>query len=552
MANKEAKLKVVVDAENRTQRVFNGLQRDLDGIAKANYGLADTMKSVGTAGTIAFGALSLMTKGIIEAGAGFEQTQIAFETMLGSAELAQKTLSDLSQFAAKTPFELGQLESASKQLLAYGTSAEDLIPTLKMLGDITAGVGMDKLPQLILAFGQVKAATKLTGAELRQFTEAGVPLLEALVNKANEAGGVLTKVGGTSEKTAKQAASLSAKIAEMEYRMKVMTDAGKDSGVTWEMLNYKYEEAKKQLAAIGPIGEGTLQRVRAAAADMIEKISEGEVSFEEVKAAMAGMTGEGGKFFNLMEKQSQSLAGQWSNLKDQISLTARSIGEELLPYLKPVVEKLIEIAQSIGAFVKEHPKLSAFLLMAALGFTALAALLLPLALALPGLILMFSGLATAIGLVTAVSAPVLLAVGSVIAILGVLVSQGYFAKEAWQDVWLGIKLFAAEGANAVINVVEGMLNFVISGVNKAIDAINRVIQAANRVPGVNISTVGKIDDFKLDRFDTELIASNDLNARSAAGTQTVINVSGNTFLDEYASERIGDLILKRLKMSNAL
>uniref|UniRef100_UPI002B1DFA00 tape measure protein n=1 Tax=Pseudomonas atacamensis TaxID=2565368 RepID=UPI002B1DFA00 len=80
---------------------------------------------------------------------------------------------ELTKFAASTPFELKGLETASKQLLAYGFEQKQVLPNLKALGDIAAGVGMDKLPQLILAFGQVKAATRLTGNELRQFTEAG-------------------------------------------------------------------------------------------------------------------------------------------------------------------------------------------------------------------------------------------------------------------------------------------------------------------------------------------------------------------------------------------
>lgn len=475
MASKESKLRIVVDAENRTQSAFSSVQRNLDAIKQSHAGLISAMKTVGTVGTIAFGSLSYLTKGIVEAGAGIEQTQIAFDTMLGSAEKARSLLGDLALFAAKTPFELPQVEEAAKRLLAYGTAADDLIPTLKMLGNIAAGVGMDKLPQLILAFGQVQAATRLTGMELRQFTEAGVPLLDTL---------------------AKQFGTTAGAIQEM--------------------------------------------------------VSEGKISFADVETALSSLTGEGGRFFNLMERQSASLGGQWSNLKDQISLTARTIGEELLPYLKPVVERLIEITQAVGAFVKEHPQLSAALLGITLAVTALTALLLPLAIALPGLIIMFGGLATAIGVVTAVSAPVLLAIGAIIAIMGALAANGYLAKEAWQNVWLGIKLIAAESANAVVSVVEGMLNFVISGVNKAIDAINRVIRLANQVPGVSISTVGKIDDFKLDRFDAGLIAADDLNARSGSSGQTVINVSGNTFLDEYTAEHVGDLIVKRLKMSNAI
>ena len=140
--------------------------------------------------------------GIASAGVGYllneagedEQTRIAFETMLGSAELAAKKLEELKQFAATTPFELTGLKEASKRLLAFNFSADELIPTLKALGDIASGVGMDKLPQLILAFGQVRAATRLTGMELRQFTEAGVPLLGELAKNLGKTEGQIQEM----------------------------------------------------------------------------------------------------------------------------------------------------------------------------------------------------------------------------------------------------------------------------------------------------------------------------------------------------------------------
>ena len=128
------------------------------------------------------------------AAGGMEQTQIAFETMLGSAEKATGTLTALKEFAKTTPFELKDVLEGSKRLLAYNVEAENLIPTMQALGNIAAGVGMEKMPQLILAFGQVKAATKLTGAELRQFSEAGVPMISALAAKFGVAESAIQKM----------------------------------------------------------------------------------------------------------------------------------------------------------------------------------------------------------------------------------------------------------------------------------------------------------------------------------------------------------------------
>lgn len=132
------------------------------------------------AGGLAVGALGGMA---LKAAADMEQMRIGFTTMLGSAKNADVFIRDLVDFAKKTPFELKGLQQASQQLLAYGFTQKEVLPNLKNLGDIASGVGMEKLPNLILAFGQVKAATRLTGMELRQFTEAGVPLLDMLAKQ---------------------------------------------------------------------------------------------------------------------------------------------------------------------------------------------------------------------------------------------------------------------------------------------------------------------------------------------------------------------------------
>lgn len=102
--------------------------------------------------------------------------------MLGSATDAQQLLKELSVFASKTPFELPDVRSNAKQLLAMGIGVKDLIPTMKALGDVSAGLSVP-MDRLALAYGQVIAKGKLQGGELKQFTEAGVPLIETLSKK---------------------------------------------------------------------------------------------------------------------------------------------------------------------------------------------------------------------------------------------------------------------------------------------------------------------------------------------------------------------------------
>ncbi len=109
----------------------------------------------------------------------FEQLDVAFQTMIGSTEKANKLVEDMLQFAAETPFEVKNIGQVAKQLLAVGIETEEVINTLKSLGDVSAGLSVP-ISRLALNYGQVKAQAKLTGRELRDFAVAGVPLTAEL------------------------------------------------------------------------------------------------------------------------------------------------------------------------------------------------------------------------------------------------------------------------------------------------------------------------------------------------------------------------------------
>ena len=112
----------------------------------------------------------------------FELAGVAFETMLGSVEKGQKLLKELDVFATKTPFSIKGVQESAKQLLAVGVTADNMIPTLKALGDVSAGLNVP-ISRLALNYGQVKSNLKLTGRELKDFTQAGVPLISQLAKQ---------------------------------------------------------------------------------------------------------------------------------------------------------------------------------------------------------------------------------------------------------------------------------------------------------------------------------------------------------------------------------
>jgi tape measure domain-containing protein len=121
---------------------------------------------------------------------------IAFTTMLRSAQAAQSFIGDLKQFARTTPFQFEDLVDESQRLLAMGIAAKSIIPDLTAIGDAVAnlGGGKERIDRIILALGQMNAAGHVTGMELRQLTEAGIPALQILADKFGKTTGQMTQM----------------------------------------------------------------------------------------------------------------------------------------------------------------------------------------------------------------------------------------------------------------------------------------------------------------------------------------------------------------------
>lgn len=119
---------------------------------------------------------------LIGSNAEMEQYLTSFEVMLGDARKAKDLMSELSEMAAKTPMELTDVVSSGTLLMNYGVDSGNLIDTMTKLGDLAAG-NAQKFERVSLAYGQMLAKGKVSGEELRQMTEAGVPLLQTLADE---------------------------------------------------------------------------------------------------------------------------------------------------------------------------------------------------------------------------------------------------------------------------------------------------------------------------------------------------------------------------------
>ncbi|MDD5229919.1 MAG: tape measure protein, partial [Candidatus Marinimicrobia bacterium] len=120
----------------------------------------------------------------IKLAANLEQSKIAFNTMLGSSEKAEKMLKKLYDFAAKTPFEFPEINTAAKSLLAFGTAAEEIPETLKMVGDISSGVGAG-LNEIASIYGKIKVQGRLFAEDINQLTGRGIPVIQELAKQFN-------------------------------------------------------------------------------------------------------------------------------------------------------------------------------------------------------------------------------------------------------------------------------------------------------------------------------------------------------------------------------
>lgn len=333
--NKE--LKVVITAEDRASGTLRNLENNLKGasdgfgsttIATQGFGSAITKANV-IAG-LAVQGLSALANQILNVGnaalqstAEFEQFRLSFDVMLKSKEKGAKMMKDLATFAEETPFELEQVTEMSKRLLAFGFSAEEVIPVMKRFGDMAAVTGKEKLPQLIRAFGQARNTGKLMLEEVNQFTDAGVPLLQTLTDNFNKHGGVLKKVGGASKQLQREANSLNKKLDDQRFKLNYMKKNGDEGEKSYKKLEEQIKFTKAQIKDLGPISEGSMQRVKISVADMREMISDGEVSFEDLTKAIETMTNEGGLYFGTAGAQAESFNGVMTNVADRLKRVGR-------------------------------------------------------------------------------------------------------------------------------------------------------------------------------------------------------------------------------------
>lgn len=138
-----------------------------------------TKIAAGVAGAFAVDKIKDFVMEVVNVRGQFQQLEVAFKTMLGSAEKASKLMNQLVRTAATTPFDLQGVAQGAKQLLAYGIAAEDVNDTLIKLGDIAAGLSLP-LGDLVYLYGTTVAQGRMFTQDMRQFMGRGIPMAEEI------------------------------------------------------------------------------------------------------------------------------------------------------------------------------------------------------------------------------------------------------------------------------------------------------------------------------------------------------------------------------------
>ena len=279
---------LVVNLTGNTAGLQRAVQRGRKMIGGFVGAATNTLGRIGLAAQGLKSIVSVLSSSVgtpLQLAANLEQAEVAFTTMLGSASAAKKVLQDLEQFSATTPFQLPDLQASARLLLANKLPAEQLMNTMKVLGDIAAGTGAP-LIEITRIFNKMRATGRVSLENLNELMLRNIPI--------------------------------------------------------WDILSQQLGVSKDEIRKMA---------------------SSGKISFEVINKALTALTQKGGLFENMMKKQSGTIAGLWSTLKDNVSLVLQDIGRGFLDAfnLKSGAEAITAIVKRVRGFVSEvQPILKAF------------------------------------------------------------------------------------------------------------------------------------------------------------------------------------------------
>lgn len=216
--------KAELDLANARERSANAARRHMTATLNMNGAMNSQLSIVGQLRNEFLGLYSIYAaqnflRAVVDIGGELENQKIAMASILQDEGKATTIFNQIKKLAVASPFGVVDLNQYAKQLSAYSIPYNELYDTMKRLADISAGVGVD-MGRIILAYGQIKAAKFLKGTELRQLTEANIPMVDKLAERFSKLEGRIVSAG---------------EVLDMISKKKVTFEDVKD--VLWELTD---------------------------------------------------------------------------------------------------------------------------------------------------------------------------------------------------------------------------------------------------------------------------------------------------------------------------
>lgn len=498
--------------------ISKGMAKATSAAKKAAQGMMDMNNAMNAlAGAAALGVVGSIAGSIagvgiscIKAAGQMEQYEIAFQTMLKSANRGTQMLKNLQEFAAKTPFDVPGVVETAQQLMAFGFKAEDIIPTLRTLGDAAAGLGKGSagVQQMGYALGQISTSGTLKTQDVNQLATAGINVWEAL---SQAYGKSITEIKDMTEKG----------MIDSAEAVKIITGS--------------------MDANFG----GMMSKMETSINGLFSNIEETAGTFA------ANMGSYMVEAFNVKDKL-QSVSEVLGNITDsfrQAQQQGKSMTEALAAAVPPgVVAALGAVAAVIGVTLVAATSAAVAAIGTAIGVTAPAiAVVAALGAAVAGVIVYWddfketevnaariaaAGVLSAItGLVTAVPAAIAGMAGSVVSLIG--------------DMWESAMGYTPEWVNDVKSACDNALASITSWAGRALNLIREVFSAQQKVMSDNYwqSSMANTDD---DNADSEWTAPKNNVAAPMPATEKKNRSEGSSDLNRKEAElqRLNEALVK--------
>ena len=255
---------------NREKVKTDGLQRKINAqIEAATQGYKSQSRVLQDLKNMALGYFSVhgasqLLSSLVRVTGEFELQKTTLAAMLGDLNSAEKVITKIQGLAVESPFQFKELTTYAKQLSAFSVPAEELYNTTKMLADISAGLGVG-MDRIVLAYGQVRSAAFLRGQEVRQFSEAGIPILDELAK-------LFTELEGRVVSTTEVFDKISSRLVPFEMVAKVFKEMTSEGGKFYNMQEVQAETLKGKISnlkdayevMLNEIGKGQSENIKGA------------------------------------------------------------------------------------------------------------------------------------------------------------------------------------------------------------------------------------------------------------------------------------------------